>query len=347
MLMRINYMIKRLCVIFSAAAVALCGCTHMPKESPPANEPAKEEQPAASEELPDEKAEIKIGATMGAGSVSIAHLAANGDDGSAYEKYSAKIYPSANELMGEFAKGEVDAAILSPDKAAKLCNEYGYKCKVVAVSGTCNYYLMENGGTPYSDITELDGRQITVNEADKMAEPLLDKIAEYNNISFTYSYKENNDKLTAGLEDGSVELALLQEPYCSEAELKNPNVSVVLDLYDYWDEAADCPFVTSCLVVSDKYIEGFPNVLDLFIRDYVASVSITKHNTRETADLVERYGLFGSKEAVEKALPGCGIGIQTGADMKEELQKLYALLYDLSIDSVGRKIPDDDFYYVS
>lgn len=337
-------MLRKMCIIFSALALVLGGCNRASEESIAANEPVRE-QPAPKEEAPAEKTEIKIGTTMGAGSVSIAHLVANGEDGSAYEKYRAKVYPSANELMGEFAKGEVDAAILSPDKAAKLYNEYEYKCRVVAVSGTCNYYIAENGGTEYSDVTELDGKKIAINEADKMAEPLLNKIAEYNDISFTYEYVENNDKLVAGLENGTVSLALLQEPYCSEAELKNSNVSVVLDLYDYWDEAADCPLATSCLVVSDKFINNAPQALDLFIRDYIASVSITKHNSKETARLVEKYALFDSRQAVEKALPGCGIGIQTGGDMKESLTKLYTLLYDLSIDSVGRKIPDENFYY--
>ena len=289
-------MIKKLCLIFSALSIVLSGCSRVQENDIAVNEPVSE-QPAAEEEAPAEKTEIKIGTTKGAGSVSIAHLVANGEDDSAYEKYSAKVYPSANELMGEFAKGEVDAAILPPDKAAKLYNEYEYKCRVVAVSGTCNYYIMESGTGECNDITELDGREIAINEADKMAEPLLSKIADYNNISFTYRYEENSDRLVSGLENGTISLALLQEPYCSEAELKNSNVSVVLDLYDYWDEAADCPLATSCLVVSDKFIKNDPQVLDLFIRDYIASVSITKHNSKETADLSEKYALFDSREA--------------------------------------------------
>lgn len=341
-------MLKKILALLCVSAAALSGCARLPEEiNSPSAESVTEEYSQDIQEEPAEKKDIKIGAVKGVGSVSIAHLLENSADNSAYENYTAEIYTNANELMNALAKGYVNAAILSPDKAAKLYNEYDFNCRVAAVSSTCNYYILENtdGSQEPADFKALDGREIIINETDKMAEPLLDKISEYNNITLEYKYVDTNDAVIKGLNTPGA-LALLQEPVCSQAELVNESISVVLDLYDYWQEAADCPLVTSCLVVPADFTENDRETLDLFIKDYGASVSIAKHNMSKTAELVEKYSLFDNKEAVEKAIPGCGIGITTGSDMKEELGKLYSILIELSIDSVGRAIPDDNFYYM-
>ncbi len=341
-------MIKKILLLLSASAVILGGCAKAVEVTDnEAVPPAAEETDAQEDIPPTEKTEIKIGATKGAGSVSIAHLLENSEDNTAYEKYSVQLYPDSNQLMGALAKGEVNAAILPPDKAAKLYNEYDFKCRIGAIASTCNYYILENGSTQtYSDIKALDGREIIINETDKMAEPILEKIAEYNNISFSYRYMDTNDAVIKALTENTGALALLQEPFCSQAELTGSGVSVITDLYDYWQEAADCTLATNCLVISGKFLDSSREITELFIRDYVASVSITRHNMSKTAELAEKYALFDNKTAVEKAIPGCGIGIVTGEDMKAELNKLYTILYDISIDSVGRAVPDDNFYYI-
>ncbi len=342
-------MIKKILILLSASSVLLSGCAKTVRvgENTPVP-PATEAEADDLEETPQtEKTAIKIGATKGAGSVSIAHLLENSEDDSAYETYSAELYQDPNQLMGALAKGDVNAAILPPDKAAKLYNEYDFKCCVGAISSTCNYYILENGGSQsYSDIKDFDGRTIIINETDKMAEPVLNKIAEYKGISFEYRYVDTNEAVIKALSETPGSLALLQEPFCSQAELTSSGIFVVADLYDYWQEAADCTLATNCLVISKKFLDSNREVSDLFIKDYVASVSITRHNMSKTAELAEKYELFDSKDAVEKAIPGCGIGILTGPDMKVELNKLYTILYDISIDSVGRAVPDDAFYYM-
>ncbi len=343
-------MIRKILIALSVSVLVLSGCSKADvKTEAPAAEPATEDINESSNAVPTEKTDIKIGVTKGSGSISIAHLLENSADGSAYESYTAEIYDDPNQLMGALAKGDVNAAILPPDKAAKLYNEYDFDCCIAAVSSTCNYYILENteGKDETEDFADIDGKEIIINETDKMAEPVLDKISENRNISLQYKHVDSNEAVIKSLNETPGALALLQEPYCSQAELAGNSISVIFDLYDYWQEAADCSLATNCLVIPRKFIAQNKEIADLFIKDYAASVSITRHNMEETAKLTEKYSLFDSSEAVKRAIPGCGIGIITGADMSSELGKLYGLLYELSIDSVGRAVPDDNFYYLN
>ena len=53
-----------------------------------------------------------------------------------------------------------------------------------------------------------------------------------------------------------------------------------------------------------------------------------------------------SAAVAEKALPYCNIVCITGAEMKEKLSGYLQVLYDQNPESVGGKLPGDDFYWM-
>ena len=65
----------------------------------------------------------------------------------------------------------------------------------------------------------------------------------------------------------------------------------------------------------------------------------------EAAALVEKYDIVKAAIA-QKAIPYCNITYIDGEAMKEALSGYLQVLYDQNPDSVGGKLPDDDFYYI-
>ena len=62
------------------------------------------------------------------------------------------------------------------------------------------------------------------------------------------------------------------------------------------------------------------------------------------AYLVENYGIVKAAIA-EKALPACNITFIEGDEMKTGVSGYLAVLFDQNPQSVGGKLPLDDFYY--
>ena len=48
----------------------------------------------------------------------------------------------------------------------------------------------------------------------------------------------------------------------------------------------------------------------------------------------------------EKALPKCGIACITDEEMKGALEGYLEVLFEANAQSVGGKLPGDDFYYI-
>lgn len=122
---------------------------------------------------------------------------------------------------------------------------------MVATSSACNYYVASVGES-VKGVTGLAGKTLTVAKDDLLAKSVIDTILKAQNVTnCTINYADSTDAIVKGLSDGSIKLALIQEPFLSQATANNPNVSLAIDLYDDWDDAAGgIELPTGCLVVN-------------------------------------------------------------------------------------------------
>ena len=290
----------------------------------------------------EDKIEIKIGLVKNSASaLGAVHLFVNSENNSAYEKYTPVVYNSNDELYNAFNNGEIGVAVLPPDKAALAYNNVN--CYVTAVTGGSNYYIAENGGT-INDITDINGKTITISNEDTMAETVLNIIGAYNNISINYNKVESNADLVAGLKNGTVSLALTQEPYLSQ--VTGNNVRSAVDLYDFWNDAVGEELVTSCLIMNKNFVSEQPVAFQFFMKDYSASASIAKRNTEETSNSASKFALIDDSSSSKAAIPGCGVTFKTNEEMKKMLTAFYNAVINNNPDILGGNVPDDDFYFI-
>ncbi len=290
----------------------------------------------------ENKIEIKIGLVKNSAStLGAVHLFVNSEDNSAYEKYTPVVYNSNEELYNAFNNGEIGVAVLPPDKAALAYSNVN--CYVTAVTGGSNYYIAENG-TTVNDIADINGKTITISNEDTMADTVLNIIAAYNNISVSYNKVESNSDLISGLKDGTISLALTQEPYLSQ--VTDNNVRSAVDLYDFWNDAVGEELVTSCLIVNKNFVSEQPVAFQFFMKDYSASASIAKRNTEETSNSANKFALIDDSNSSKAAIPGCGVTFKTNEGMKTMLTAFYNAVIKINPDILNGRVPDDDFYFI-
>ena len=92
---------------------------------------------------------------------------------------------------------------------------------------------------------------------------------------------------------------------------------------------------------SKSFAEEHPKEVDSFINAYQKSVEFVNDHSN-SAELAVEKGFFANEALAQKAIPGCKICYD---DNHEMIEKFYQKLFKLNPQSIGGKLPDEEFYY--
>ena len=141
-------------------------------------------------------------------------------------------------------------------------------------------------------------------------------------------------------------VVMLPEPFVEVAKSKDPAFETVIDLTKEWEKIHDdSSIVTGVLVVSEDFASSNENALRTFLDEYKASSKNATTNIEETASLLEKYDIIKAAIAT-KAIPYCNICFITGDEMVSKVTGYFKVLFDASPDSLGKKLPDNNIFYI-
>ena len=290
----------------------------------------------------EEKAVTKVAALKGPTSMGMVNLIDSAD-----EDYEFSLYGAADEITAGLINGSIDIAALPCNLAATLYNNTEGKLKVAAVNTLGVLYILETGES-ITDINSLSGKTIYSTGKGTTPEFVLNYILEKNGVeNVTVEYKSESAEVAALLSGGGDVVAMLPQPYVASVLLKNANVRIALDITQIWDETEDADLVTGVLVARSEYIENNGKEFEEFLKSYASSVDLANSDIDKTAALCVTHGIVASEEIAKSALPYCNIVCLKGSEMKNAVSLYLNVLYNASAASIGGKLPDDDFYYIS
>ena len=266
--------------------------------------------------------------------------------------YNFTIAAAIDEITPKLVKGELDIAAVPANLASVLYNNTQGKVKVLAVNTLGVLYIVENGDTVKS-VEDLCGRTIFASGKGATPEYALNYLLSANGIDpekdVTLEYKSEHSECLAALLANEGSVAMLPQPFVTTAQLKQPEVKVVLDMNEEWaklQEGSETPsaLITGVLVGRTEFIDQNQQAVSDFLDAYAQSVAFANENAEETAALIGQYDII--PEAVAKAaLPYCSITYIDGEDMQNRLSGYLQVLFDQNPASVGGALPDDAFYY--
>lgn len=334
---------KRILSLILAVLVGtmvFAGCTAEKETAVSENTEIIEEEAEIIEEVVFEEP-IDIAALNGPTGIGMVKLMDN-------ENYNISIYQSPDELTGKIISGEVDLAAVPSNLAAVLYNKT--EGAVVGISPITLgvLYIMENGES-VTEMADLAGKHIVASGKGGSPEYILNKLlieagldpANDVNIEWLSNHTEVMAKLVA--EDGAV--ALLPEPFVTVSQTKSENIGVSVNLNEEWTNATGEGLPMGVLVAQKSYLEAHSEEFDKFISDYKESVDFVNNDLNESSKLVAEYGFIANEETAASAIPNCNIVIYTDESGNEILKNFYEILFELSPQTVGGKLPDEDFYY--
>lgn len=338
--------------------LGLCACGQEPApteapvettEAPVETTEATEETTAPVEEPTEVPGAFSIAALKGPTAMGLVQLMnAAETEGTALNDYTFTLAGAADEVTPRFIKGELDMICVPANLASVLYNKTEGQVVVLAINTLGVLYIVENGET-VSSLEDLKGQTIVAAGKGSTPEYALRYLLTENGIDpdqdVTIDWKSEHAECVAALAEGTATIALLPQPFVTVAQTKIEGLRMALDLTEEWDKLDNgSGLLTGVIVARKDAVEAQPEAVDLFLKEYAASVEWVNTNTEDAAALIGSYDIVAAPVA-QKALPYCNIVCITGEEMQAKLSGYLQVLYDAAPESVGGKLPEADFYY--
>ena len=263
--------------------------------------------------------------------------------------YDFEMYGKADEIVPQLVKGELDAAAVPANLAATLYQKTNGAIEVACINTLGVLYVVENGETVNS-VEDLKGKTIVTTGKGTTPEYVLRYILTENGVDpdndVTLDFYSEATEALAQLQAGTSTIAMLPQPFVVVARSQVDGLRVALDLTKEWNAlGGGSQLITAVLLVRSEFLEQHPQAVEKLLDEYTRSVDFLNDQPAEASVLVEKYGIVKAAVA-EKAIPDCNIVCITGDNMKTMASGYLQVLYDQNPESVGGKLPGDDFYWM-
>ena len=251
------------------------------------------------------------------------------------------------EAVTKMTSGEIDAAFLPVNTAAKLYTS-GLGYKLAAVSGLGSLYLLSTDDT-VSSWENLKGKTIYLTGKGATPDYLLRYLLIKNGLdpdkdvqlNFTAAPPQIIQLIAAGKAD----TAFIPQPFALQASLKT-GAAIALDPQQELMElrGTEQPYPFTAFVISERLIRERPEAASALSLALGDSISWVSSNAEEASAVIEELGIMGAAVA-KTAIPVSGIAYIPAAEAKADVEDFLQMLLELDPVSLGGKMPDDGFYF--
>ncbi|MEK5445712.1 ABC transporter substrate-binding protein [Paenibacillus sp. FSL R7-0331] len=136
------------------------------------------------------------------------------------------------------------------------------------------------------------------------------------------------------------------QPQITAIQMKNDQVRSIVDYKKEWQQvtglSTDLP--NAGLATKRSVLTSQPELVARFQEEYQKALEWTLENPKEAGALANKTFKLDAA-VVEQAIPHMALAFASASDSKEVLATYYQTLMNYSKDSIGGKLPDEQFYY--
>lgn len=321
-------------LVLIVSTVFVSGCSKSTKQSDN-NSNVKQAQ----------NSKIKIAALKGPTGIGMVKLME--DDKS---KYDISIYDSADQVVSKIISGDVDVAAVPSNLASVLYNKTKGQVELGAINTLGVLYIVENGNS-IKNITDLKGKTIYSSGKGSVPEFALNYILKQNGLNpqkdVNIDYKMDHSDLAAAVAAKKINIALLPEPFVTTVKIKDKDLNVPIDLTKEWNKSSSgkSSLIMGTVIFRKKFADKNKKAADEFLKNYKNSVDFINNHPKEAAKLTAKNGIIPKEKVAEMAIPRCNIVFISAKDSEKSLKNFYNILLKDNPNSIGGKLPDENFYY--
>ena len=292
---------------------------------------------------------INVAVMKGPTGMGMVSLMNQSEEGASLNPYNFRISGTADEIVADIVKGELDIAAVPANLASVLYNKTEGKISAAAINTLGVLYIVENGNTVNS-LEDLKGKTVYSTGKGTTPEYALNYLLTSNGIDpqkdLTVEYKAESTEVAAVLASTPDAIGVLPEPFVTVAKSKNENLRDAISFGDEWKKINGEELVTGVLIVRNEFLENNQGAFETFLSEYKASTEFTKSDPDAAAELVGKYEIVPASVA-KIAIPKSNITFIAGEDMKANLGAYLKILFEQDPKSVGGKLPGEEFYFMN
>ncbi len=285
---------------------------------------------------------VNIGVLKGPTGMGAAWLMDQNDGQLSANEYNFTIAGSPDVLTGQLINGEMDIAALPTNAISTLYNKTEGKISVLGINALGVLYILENGER-INSVADLEGMTILASGQGSTAEYVLNYILEQNGVSAEIFWAtEHSEAATLAL-SGEYDVVMLPEPFVTNVTAKSDSFRVALDLTKEWEALGGGELTMGGIAVRTAFLEGHPDAVKAFVKEYEKSVAFTNAQPADAAKLIAKYEI-AAEEVAKNAIPRCNIVWLHGEDYKAKLENFLNVIYEANPAGIGGKMPEESFY---
>lgn len=267
--------------------------------------------------------------------------------------YDFHMMTAADELLPLMIKGELDIALIPANVASILYSKMDGELRVIDIN-TLGVLYMVSGNTEIDELKDLEGQTLYLTGKGTTPDYVLRYLLTQAGVDadrIALEFKAEATEVAAMLAEKPDAVGLLPQPFVTAALAQNDKLSVVMDLTEQWDmlqrdsESAS-RMVTGVTVVRKAFLDQYPDAVTQFMKDHAESTQYGTGNVDRAAAWAVEQGIIAKEPLAKKAIPNCNIVCISGKEMKEALKGYLEVLFWQSAESVGGKLPAEEFYFV-
>lgn len=296
----------------------------------------------------EEAAEYNVAVLKGPTAIGFIKLWNDSDNGDTANKYNFSVHGTADEITAGIVKGEIDIAAVPCNLASILYNKTNGGIKIAAIN-TLGVLYMISDDESIESVSDLKGKTIYTTGQGTTPEYTLNYILEKNGLKsgedVKVEYKSEATEVAAVMSNTEEAVAMLPQPYVTSVLGNNEKMKLVLDMTKEWNKVSDGELVTGVVIVRKEVLEDNPEAFEKFMEEYKLSTEYVNDNIDSAAEMVGNKDIFKA-EVAKKAIPYCNIVFMSGDEMKKNVQSYLEVLGSANPQSIGGKMPSEEFYYI-
>lgn len=297
--------------------------------------------------------DVRVGLIMGPPSMGLSQFIVAAQAGKTFNNFTFE--PNGVDYVGLsalFNKGDYDICTLPSNIGPILYNntELKNQYQVISINNLGVLYVMTNDES-VSTLDDLRGRTVYSYGEGGTPEYTIEALLSKLGLDGTFNLEFKSSPLEVlnmmQQQDGCV--AILPQPFVSLAKILVNPLYIPIDLTVEWDRAfADTgsQAVTTTTIVNKQFLEEHEQAVVEYLNMAGQSVNWTLANMGDAAALQEELGTFLNNSVALDAMPYISMVNLTGEDMRTALSGFLHELYLANPDSIGGKMPGEDFYYL-
>ena len=266
---------------------------------------------------------------------------------SAGVKFEFLVTGGADIVMAKLISGEIDAGVLPLNVAAKLYNA-GVPIKALAVVGNGMVKFLTTDASIKS-LADIRGKEIAIAGQKATPDYLFRYLAERENLKpgsdYRAVYNLAYPEIAAQLAAGKLSLAVLPEPFATQALLLNKTISSPIDLDSLWRQKTGLEsYPMSLLVISKKFAASHPEAVKALSAAYAESIRKAIADPAATGRIAESLDLGMTAAVAKIAIPSSAYVYIPAPEARKSIEAFLGLFLSFDAQSIGGRLPGSEFY---